>query len=86
LWTIYSEAEFIEISVQVKVTQSRISGTFPRLYLVIHRMKRLIVEPLVTLHLGSVISLGYRSISFPPRGGEQQLIRLSHMVDKDGLK
>jgi len=43
----------------MEVAHPGISGTYPRLYLVYHRMKSLEVESIVALNLGNVISLGY---------------------------
>jgi len=58
----------------MEVAHPGISGTYPRLYLVYHRMKSLQVESIVTLILLNVIILGYWFISFPPRDGEQQIV------------
>ena len=68
----------------MEVAYPGISGTYPRIYLVVHRMKSLEVESIVALNLGNVISLGYWFISFPLISG--YLGRLTDMVDKDGLK
>ena len=84
LRTIYSGTELVEVSIQMEVAHPGISGAYPRLYLVCHRMKSLKVESLVALHLGKVISLGYWFISFPLVSG--YLGRLTNMVGKDGLK
>ncbi len=58
----------------MEVAHPGISSTYPRLYLVYHRMKSLEDESIVTLHLGNVISLGYWFIFFPPHDGEQQIV------------